>query len=95
MNERIGIIAGWGELPVIVARALKTQGAKVYCVGIAGHADPVLKKICDGFMWGGVARTWAHMRFFQRHRVAVATMGGKIFKSLVFSAISCCDIFPT
>jgi DUF1009 family protein len=83
-GERIGLIAGWGELPVVVAKTLRDRGAQVFCVGVAGHADPRLKQICHGFIWGGLARTGRHMRFFRRHRVGIATMAGKIFKTLIF-----------
>ncbi len=84
MAERYGLIAGWGEFPMRVVEVLRQRGAEVYCVGIVGHADPALQSMCDGFMWGAIARTGAHMRFFRKHGVAVATMAGKIFKSLIF-----------
>lgn len=84
MAQRFGLIAGWGEFPVRVVEALQRRGGQVYCVGIVGHADPILQSMCDGFMWGAVARTGAHMRFFHQHDVSVATMAGKIFKSLIF-----------
>jgi DUF1009 family protein len=80
----IGLIAGWGEFPVRVVEGLQRRGAKVFCVGLLGHASPDLKNVCDGFTWGGVARGGAHMRFFRRHRVTTATLAGKVFKSVVF-----------
>jgi DUF1009 family protein len=83
MPRKIGLIAGWGELPVVLAQALREQGDEVYCVGLIGHADPRLEKICTAFQWGAVSRTRSHMQFFRRHQVTIGTMAGKVFKTLM------------
>ena len=83
MARKIGLIAGWGELPVVVAQHLRDQGDDVYCVGLIGHADVRLEKICTVFEWGAVSRTRSHMRFFRRHHVHLGTMAGKVFKSIL------------
>jgi len=92
--ERVGIIAGWGQLPVEVARQLKRNGKKVYCCGIRNHASPELADICDEFKWVGLARTRSHVRFFRRHQVHNATMAGKIFKTLLFKKFGWVRQFP-
>ncbi|MCH2125378.1 MAG: UDP-2,3-diacylglucosamine diphosphatase LpxI [Pirellulaceae bacterium] len=81
MMDRIGILAGWGRFPVVVAEKLKQQNKQVYCLGIKDHADPQLADICDGFVETGIAKLGAHMRFYQSHKVQHATMAGKIFKA--------------
>lgn len=80
----IGLIAGWGEFPVLVARSLQAQGFDVVCTAIKGHADPVLKEICADHRTFGMGRMGAQVRFFRRHGVTRATMAGKIFKTLLF-----------
>jgi len=79
--RRMGLIAGWGNFPLEVARALKRQGYAVYCLGIRDHADPALAEICDDFRLAGIARLGSHIRYFRRNRVHMATMAGKIFKA--------------
>jgi DUF1009 family protein len=83
MGRKIGLVAGWGDLPVVVARHLRSQGDEVYCVGLLGHADPSLQQICTAFQWGAISRTGSHMRFFRRNNVRVGTMAGKVFKSIL------------
>ena len=41
MNQpkRVGLLAGWGRYPIVVAEALRAQGCEVYCIGLAGHAE--------------------------------------------------------
>lgn len=80
-HSRIGLIAGWGRFPLVVAQALKDQGKEVYCVGVSDHADPQLAELCDGFTWCGPAKFGRALRFFHRHQVRSATMAGKIFKT--------------
>ncbi|MDX1946427.1 MAG: UDP-2,3-diacylglucosamine diphosphatase LpxI [Pirellulaceae bacterium] len=81
--EPIGLLAGWGRFPVVVAESLKRHGHAVHCVGLAGHADPALAELCDSYRWAGVARLGAHVRFFRRRGITRATMAGKVFKHQV------------
>lgn len=82
--QRVGLIAGWGRFPVIVAHELARSGKEVYCCGIRGHASPELEEICTRFRWFGMAKMGGQLRFFQRNGVEHATMAGKIFKTLLF-----------
>ncbi|MCA9225674.1 MAG: hypothetical protein KDA47_08680, partial [Planctomycetales bacterium] len=41
-GEPIGLLAGWGRLPIQVARTLKHEGHRVFCLGIKDHADAAL-----------------------------------------------------
>ncbi len=77
----MGLVAGWGNFPLAVARAMKRQGYAVYCLGIRDHADPALAEICDDFRLVGIAKLGSHIRYFRRHGVRKATMAGKIFKA--------------
>ncbi len=80
-TPKIGLVAGWGNFPLAVARAMKRQGYCVYCLGIRDHADPQLATICDDFRLVGIAKLGRHIRYFRRHGVRRATMAGKIFKA--------------
>ena len=79
----IGLIAGWGRYPVVIAQALKAAGHAVYCVGLKNHADPQLQEICDGYYASGVAQMGRHVAFFRRRGITQATMAGKVFKHQV------------
>ncbi len=81
---KIGLIAGWGRYPIVVAEALKRQDYKVYCIGIKDHADPVLREICDDYCESGVAGLGRSIRYFRVSGVTRATMAGKIHKVLLF-----------
>jgi DUF1009 family protein len=83
-RERVGLIAGWGRYPIVVAQALVASGAQVYCLGIKDHADPVLAEICHDFEWIGLGQIGRVIRYFRRHGVSQATMAGKVHKVLLY-----------
>ncbi len=82
--RRIGLIAGWGRYPVIVAETLKQQGYFIVCLGVKDHAAPELMDLCDAYRPIGLAKLGAAIRYFRRHQVQQATMAGKIHKVLLF-----------
>ena len=82
--DRVGLIAGWGRYPIVIAEALKRQGTETFCMGALGHADPGLAEICDHFRWFGLGRLSSVIRPFKRHGITEATMAGKLHKRLMF-----------
>jgi len=80
----IGLIAGWGELPFALARALRKQGRRVVGIGVRDHADPRLAELCDEFDWIGIGGVGRAIRCFHRWGVTQAMMAGKIHKVLLF-----------
>jgi len=82
--RRIGLLAGWGRYPILVAEALRRQGFHTYCLGGVGHADPKLAEVCEEFRWIGLGKMGRAIRFFRRHGVTDATMAGKFHKVKLF-----------
>jgi DUF1009 family protein len=80
----VGLLAGGGRFPIVFAEKARQVGLPVVCVGVAGHADPVLASLCTEFRWlrrfslGFVART------FRRGGVKRWTMAGKYYKHELF-----------
>ena len=83
-RQRVGLLAGWGRFPLMVAQALVRQGHEVYGLGIKNHADPQLAELCANYREIGVAKVGGAIRHFNRHQVQLATMAGKIHKVLMF-----------
>ncbi len=79
-EKRIGLLAGWGRYPIVVAEALARQGCQTYCLGVKGHADPALARVCADFDWLSLGRLGSAIRYFRRHGVQRVTMAGKIHK---------------
>ena len=82
--RRVGLIAGWGRYPLVVAQTLRAQGYRVHCLGVIGEADPALAEACHEFRWMGPAKFGRAIRYFKRRGVTRATMAGKIHKVKLF-----------
>jgi DUF1009 family protein len=81
----VGLLAGWGRYPVVVAEALRRQGWQIVCAGLRHHADAqALQEVCDHFQWVGIARMGAVVRFFGRHGVTQAMLAGKFHKKILY-----------
>jgi len=77
----IGLVAGWGRFPVLVAQSLVQQRIPVCVIAIQGHADPHLEYLCDHVRWSGVGRMGTHVSYFRKMGVRQVTMAGKLFKA--------------
>lgn len=83
-RQAIGLLAGWGRYPIVVAETLRRHGYEVHCLGVKDHADPALAKICDRFDWIGLGKLGRAIRWFQRGGVVDVTMAGKVHKVVLF-----------
>ena len=84
-GETIGILAGWGRYPVVVAEAIRRRCGRTAILEIRGHADAELEALADVYGTVGVAEIGGAVEFFRRHGVARATMAGKIHKTTLFA----------
>ena len=54
--EPLGLIAGEGVFPVLVARGARSVGRRVICAAFSRNAWPDLKREVDHFEWVGIRR---------------------------------------
>lgn len=80
----LGLIAGEGIFPVLVARGARAAGRKVVCAGFARNAWPELRRECDHFEWVGVLRLGSWIRVLKKAGCHEAIMVGRVQKSQVY-----------
>lgn len=85
-NEILGLIAGGGQLPCMVAEGAKAAGLKVVCVGIDDSVSEGLKESVDVFCTAAVARPGSWIRKLRRHGVTDTIMVGSVSKARLHSA---------
>ena len=81
----LGIIAGEGELPKLVARGARKAGRAVAIVGLRGCADPDIRELADRFCWRGIVRLGGWIRAFKRAGCREVIMVGRVRKSRMFA----------
>ena len=87
----LGVIAGEGELPKLVAGGARQAGRGVAIVGLRGYADPALREMADTFCWRGVVRLGSWIRALKRCGCREVVMVGKVRKgsSKLQRAVAC------
>src|SRR5438552_1146755 len=70
----LGLIAGAGRFPFLVAGGARQMGRPVVIVGLRGLTDPAIRALADRFYWSGVVRLGRWIRVFRRHGVHEAIM---------------------
>jgi hypothetical protein len=87
-NDRtdvLGLIAGEGRLPFLVAAGAKQAGLRVVCVGLADSADYSLADKVDVFYRAAIARPGAWIRKLRKHDVRRTIMVGRVARSRMFT----------
>lgn len=77
----LGLLAGGGRYPVVVAEKAKELGLPVVCVALRDNATEELRPLVDRFYWAGVARLGRMIRCFKKEGVRTAVMAGKVQKT--------------
>lgn len=77
----IGLIAGGGRLPIIVAEGLREHGHPVHGLGLANQYEDELPRICSTFREVGLLRVGSWGRVLRNLGVRHAIMVGKVDKA--------------
>ena len=80
----LGLIAGEGIFPLLVARGARQAGRKVVCVGLAGNAWPELAGECDQFDWAGILRINRWINLLKAGGCTEAIMVGRVQKAQMY-----------
>jgi len=81
----LGLIAGQGRLPFLVACGARRAGLKVICVGLVDNAADELADEVDVFYKVAIARPGAWIRKLRKHGVSRTIMVGRVAKSRIFT----------
>jgi len=81
----IGLIAGGGKLPVLIAQDARNAGCKIICVGLGDNPEPQLKELVDFYATVPVARPGVWIRILKKNGVINAIMAGKVHKEKLFT----------
>ena len=90
----IGMIAGNGILPILVARGAREAGYKVCCVGLSEQFRPELPSECDSFKKVGLAKIGSWIRQLKKWNVEDAVMVGGVGKQVMHDPLRLFRIMP-
>jgi DUF1009 family protein len=87
LSKRLGIIAGNGRFPLLVAQEARRQGCWVVAVGHQGETLPELEPLVDEFEWIRVGQIGRMINRFQQSGVREVVMAGGITKTRLFTEV--------
>jgi UDP-2,3-diacylglucosamine hydrolase len=82
--QPLGLIAGEGIFPVLVARGARAAGREVVCAGLMDNAWPDLRNEVDHFEWVGLTRIGKWIKVFQSADCSEAILVGRVAKSKMY-----------
>jgi DUF1009 family protein len=86
-KEKIGIIAGGGQFPFMVADSARNQGFSVTAVAFEGEADPALTDSVDKIVWVKLGQLGKLIKAFKKNNIKKALMAGTITKRKMFDKV--------
>ncbi|OQY45599.1 MAG: hypothetical protein B6240_08525 [Desulfobacteraceae bacterium 4572_87] len=83
-DKIIGLIAGGGQFPLLVADAARKQGTRVVAVAHHGETDADLSNKVDEIVWIKLGQLGQLIKTFKKFGVTKALMAGSIAKKKMF-----------
>lgn len=84
---KLGLIAGWGDFPVLVAQVAKENGMSVVAVGFPEETEPRMEKYVDEMHWIRLGQLGKMLKIFKAADVNQAVMAGLIRHKQLFAKL--------
>ncbi len=85
--QKIGLIAGSGQFPLLFAHAAAQSGIRVVAVGFQGETDVILEQYVEEFHLLKLGQLNRLIRAFQKAGITRAAMAGAINKTRIYTRI--------
>lgn len=82
--ERIAVIAGAGEFPVLMVREFKRRGIETVAVAIEEEADRAIEREADRTYWQPLGKLGKLLKLLKKEKVGQAVLAGKVHKTRIF-----------
>lgn len=86
-TEPLGLIAGSGRFPFLVAEEAKRRGVPVAALGIPGVTDPALEAVAGGLTWFKLGQLDAPIKALKERGARKVVMAGKVQHVSLFGGV--------
>jgi DUF1009 family protein len=88
MEEPLGLIAGNGKFPLLLASYYKRRpDARIQAVGFRGETSPELANLVDELSWVGIGQLGKIIKFFKKAGISKVVMAGQIRPTRMFEKL--------
>jgi len=85
MSDKIGLIAGNGRFPFLVAKEIKKRGLDVVAIGLKEETDPALEKSVDKIIWLSLGEFQKLISSLKNEGIKSVIMAGQVKHSQLFA----------
>lgn len=86
-TEPLGLIAGSGRFPFLVAEEARRRGVTVVALGIPGVTDPALESVAGGLTWFKLGQIDAPIKALKDRGARQVVMAGKVQHVSLFGGV--------
>ncbi len=86
MGERLGIIAGNGKFPLILAGNAARAGVEVVAVALREETDPEIERVAKRVYWLSITQLGKLIKTFKSEGVTRAVMAGQVIKRRMYTS---------
>ena len=86
-TEPLGLIAGSGRFPFLVAEEARRRGVPVVALGIPGVTDPALEAVAGGLTWFKLGQIDAPIKALKDRGAVKVVMAGKVQHVSLFGGV--------
>ncbi len=84
----IGLIAGNGRFPFLVAEEIRKRGDSVALLALKEETDPAIEKLADSCAWISVGQFQKLIDFFHSKQAGTAIMAGQVKHARLFDGLA-------
>jgi DUF1009 family protein len=82
--DRLGIIAGEGNFPLLLAEGARSRGVEVIGFCVKGLASPKMEEICERVHWMNLGEFQRAIDTFHEENLKYAVMAGRVPQTAIF-----------
>jgi DUF1009 family protein len=86
-GEKIGLIAGNGQFPILFLRSAVKSGFRVFTSAYLNEADPAIEPLSEKIVWLHLGQVKRLIKFFRQNQVKRAVMLGGVQKTRLFTDV--------
>lgn len=86
-EKALGIIAGGGQFPLLVAEAAKRRGLRVVAVAHEGETDPALAELVESISWVKLGKLGRLIKVLKHWSIKEVILAGSITKMRMFEGV--------
>lgn len=83
-KQKVGLLAGEGAFPLLLARAARDRGVSVYAYGLPGVTPAELEREVDSMRWVNVGQLQKLIDLLHQDGVEQIVMAGRVKHNIVF-----------